>query len=1219
MQRKQFALLLTLLILVITTVSVLAQDETAPESVTLIGSIQTAFECAGDDATCEATQLELDESGAIWITTLRVPAGSYDYTAVFNGDASATAGEPIAFEVDKDTSVTIWYAPETGWLADNVNSFLATVPGSYQNEAGCPDLALDDSGSPGDWAPGCNVTLLQDPDGDGIYVFRTTVVPAGDYEAKVAIDQLWTLNYGEGGAEGGANIRFVVPEDGKPVTFTWDSESKEMTIEVEGAPKGDLDQAKANWVSADTILTDFDAEPGTTFLLYVDSTGNLTVTEQGIEGGTTIELTASDEPVSAEIATQFPHLARRTVLKLPEDQLPIVPDLLRGQFALGVLDADGTLIDATGLQIPGVIDDFYQYDGELGVSWDGDVPTLRVWAPTAQAVDLVLYEDGSAENGETIPMERDDATGVWSVTGSADWNGEYYTYRVTVYAPAAGEIVENEVTDPYSVSLATNSTRSQIVNLDDTSLKPEGWDTLDKPEIAAPEDIILYELHLRDFSASDETVPEEARGTFKAFTYTDSNGMTHLRNLADAGLTHIHMLPLFDIATINENKDEWRAPLPTYLATFPPDSDKQQAAIYNLRDEDGFNWGYDPLHYTVPEGSYSTNPEGTTRIVEFREMVQALNENDLRVVMDVVYNHTNASGQSDKSVLDRIVPGYYHRLDVGGAVANSTCCANTATEHDMMRKLMVDSIVTWAKAYKVDGFRFDLMGHHMVEDMVAVREALDALTLEADGVDGKSIYLYGEGWNFGEVGNNARGVNATQLNVGGLGIGTFNDRIRDAVRGGNPFGGQQEQGFATGLYTDPNEATEGGEGLQKVKLLQMSDQIRVGLAGNLADYEFEDATGTVVSGKEVDYNGSPAGYTQDPQEHIIYVSAHDNETLFDAIQYKAPLATSTEERARMQNLALDLVMFSQGVPFFHAGSDMLRSKSMDRDSYNSGDWFNVLDFTMESNGWGMGLPVADKNESMWPVIGSLLANPDLQPAPEDIAATAQHFQESLQIRQSSPLFRLQSAESISNRLQFHNTGPEQIPGLIAMSISDTVGEDLDPNLDSVVVLFNADNQAQTFMVDAYSDADMQLHPVQQNSADSRLSEASFENGAFTVPARSTVVFVEGLAIVDQAETDASEAAVAAGAGSGSADSEGEVESSAETTEDHGAADSEAATEDEHGATESESSRTEQIGESGMGITLTLLLSLLCFVGFVVLVAITRFWWVDVRLEPKRER
>jgi len=370
--------------------------------------------------------------------------------------------------------------------------------------------------------------------------------------------------------------------------------------------------------------------------------------------------------------------------------------------------------------------------------------------------------------------------------------------------PSTGKIETNLVTYPYSFSLSMNGARSQIVDLNDPELKPPGWDSLTKPPLDIPEDIVIYELHIRDFSISDKTVPEELRGTYKAFTVKDSNGMKHLAELAQAGLTHVHILPAFDIASVNEDKSTWQSVDSETLKSYPPDSDQQSIAVSALTGTDGFNWGYDPIHYTTPDGSYATDPNGTPRILEFRGMVQSLNESGLRVVMDVVYNHTNASGQSDNSVLDRIVPGYYHRLNADGNVEKSTCCENTATEHDMMDQLMISSVITWATQYKVDGFRFDLMGHHMLDNMIAVRAALDVLTLERDGVDGKSIYVYGEGWDFGEVANNARGKNATQLNIAGTGIGVFNDRLRDAVRGGNPFDDVRLQGFATGLVITNN-------------------------------------------------------------------------------------------------------------------------------------------------------------------------------------------------------------------------------------------------------------------------------------------------------------------------------------------------------------------------------------------------------------------------------
>jgi pullulanase-type alpha-1,6-glucosidase len=720
-----------------------------------------------------------------------------------------------------------------------------------------------------------------------------------------------------------------------------------------------------------------------------------------------------------------------------------------------------------------------------------------------------VFDDAEpATTYAAVPMTLDPESGVWSVTGASGWKGKYYLYDVEVYVDSTGQVEHNVVTDPYSVSLSANSARSQIVDLSDAALAPPGWDGVDKPPLAQPEDLSLYELHVRDFSWTDETVPAALRGTYAAFTQDDSDGMRHLAALADAGLKAVHLLPTFDIATIEERRELQQQPAGD-LSSYPPDGEQQQAAVEAVKDVDGYNWGYDPWHYTTPEGSYATDPDGTTRIVEYREMVEALNETGLRVVMDVVYNHTSASGQDPKSVLDKVVPGYYHRLDADGDIETSTCCQNTATEHRMMEKLMVDSVVTWAKQYKVDGFRFDLMGHHSKANMLAVRAALDALTLAEDGVDGTSIYLYGEGWNFGEVQNNARFVQATQLNMAGTGIGTFNDRLRDAVRGGGPFDTDPRlQGFATGLSYDPNGADQGDD--PHAKLLLEQDRIRVGLTGNLRDYEFEGMDGTIITGADVDYNGSPAGYTDDPQEAITYVDAHDNETLFDALQYKLPTDTTMAERVRAQVVALSTVELGQGVPFIQAGTELLRSKSLDRNSFNSGDWFNTLDFGYDDNNWGVGLPPATDNSSKYDFMRPLLADPALDPQSEDIQAALAGFEDLLQIRASSPLFRLGDADLVQDRLAFYNTGPDQLEGLIVMSLDDTTGADLDPEFDRIVTLFNANDEPMSFPIADYTGMLFWLHPVQMSSTDEVVQLASFDpgTGTFAVPARTTAVFVQ---------------------------------------------------------------------------------------------------------------
>jgi pullulanase-type alpha-1,6-glucosidase len=422
----------------------------------------------------------------------------------------------------------------------------------------------------------------------------------------------------------------------------------------------------------------------------------------------------------------------------------------------------------------------------------------------------------------------------------------------------------------------------------------------------------------------------------------------------------------------------------------------------------------------------------------------------------------------------------------------------------MMRKLMVDSVITWAKEYKVDGFRFDLMGHHMLEDMQAVRAALDALTLEKDGVDGKSVYIYGEGWDFGEVAKNGRGKNATQLNIAGTGIGVFNDRLRDAVRGGSPFTDPREQGFATGfvLANNSNEQRDAEE--QQTQFNDYTDWIRLGLAGNLARYQIIRTDGNSVSGKDIRYNGAPAGYTADPQENIVYVSAHDNQTLFDAIQVKAPAEASITDRVRMNNLALSIVMFSQGVPFFHAGDDILRSKSFDPNSYNSGDWYNKLDWTYQSNNFGVGLPI--EGTGQWDIYKPLLADPDLTPTKADIEFASAAFRELLQIRKSSKLFRLETEKQVKDNLSFYNTGTEQVPGLIVMRLTDK--GNIDPLYDEIVVLFNARPESITFSNPDFAGKAYTLHPVQQASADALTRASTFDSasGTFTVAGRTTAVF-----------------------------------------------------------------------------------------------------------------
>ena len=1072
-----------------------ASDTPTPSQVNIPGNLQEMLGCPGNwQPECTATLLAYDEDDAKWQGVFQVPAGNWEYKTALNnswgenyGLNGYRNGANIPLLLNDSRAVKFFYDHETHWITDNVNSAIATVAGNFQWQLGCP----------GDWQPDCLRSWMQDSDGDGIYTFLTKDIAAGHYEFKVAMNEGWNESYGNNGN----NIAFTVAEDGDEIYFAFDAASKQVVVSTNGIPRGDLTQEKAHWLDADHFAWNISPAEGDQVKLLYSAAGNLQITPDGIAADAAFELRHT-HTLPAEVQAQFPHLASQASFAL-SDRVDLA-QLITGQVALALYDSEGRLKDATGIQLAGLLDSRFAYDGELGAQVKDNSIGIRLWAPTARAVKLHLFTDAqSGTAAMVIPMTRDGAT--WQAEIGKEWDRAYYLYEVEVFSYFSDAVETNLVTDPYSLSLSLNSGKSQIINLADRDLQPRGWQHLHKPRLKNPEDISLYELHVRDFSIQDQTVPAAERGTFKAFSRHNSDGMHHLKKLAQAGMSHVHLLPAFDFATVNEDKAQQKQT--GDLSSFAADSSEQQAAVDAIRDSDGFNWGYDPLHFTVPEGSYATDANGPERIREFRDMVQGLAHSGLRVVMDVVYNHTSSFGQYQNSVLDKIVPGYYHRRNNEGGVEMSSCCANTASEHRMMEKLMLDSMEVWAKDYKVDGFRFDLMGHHSLDNLRNTRAMLDKLTPQNAGVDGKAIYLYGEGWNFGEVANDARFKQARQGNLAGTGIGSFNDRLRDSVRGGNPFGGFEEQGFGTGLYTDSNGKFWGDE---RQTLLTLADKVRVSLAGNLKAYTFTDSHGSQITGEQLVYNGQPTGYTEDPQESINYIAAHDNETLFDGIQIKANSTASIEERARIQAFSNSLVLFAQGVPFIHAGQDFLRSKSMDRDSYNSGDWFNALDFTFTYGNWGKGLPIADKNQDSWWIMQPLLSNPELAPQKSHREQTSAVFREQLAIRNSSPLFRLTTAEEIQQHLSFLNTGPDQIPGLIAMQLQDPEGA-IDPHYARMVVLFNGDKESVTFTSESLAGARLKLHPLQRHSADPELRNASFErsSGTFTLPGRSTTVFVQG--------------------------------------------------------------------------------------------------------------
>ncbi|QQM67240.1 alpha-1,6-glucosidase domain-containing protein [Actinomyces weissii] len=829
--------------------------------------------------------------------------------------------------------------------------------------------------------------------------------------------------------------------------------------------------------------------------------------------------------------SRHPHLQDYLALSLtdtdgtPRFEVDDVRSLLTGQLAVALrshrpLPAGGQTM-LTGVQIWALLDHFYGAAADrrepLGVTWHQGRPAFHLWAPTARAVTLLTWDTGDPTGSALlVPGEsaRTPATlgehGIWSVAAGAAEAGCQYLWELELHVPATGRTGVNQVTDPYARALTTDSRRCVAVDLDAASgpLVPEVWAATPAPAVNNDSARVIYELHLRDFSAADRTVPAELRGTYRAFS-VDSAGTRHLRDLVEAGVDTVHLLPVFDFTTVPEDRSEQlvaRVPEHSSPATHRP-----QGEIGRIRHRDAYNWGYDPWHWMAPEGSYATagNQDGGARVAELREAVGALHALGLQVVLDQVYNHTAACGQNPYSVLDRIVPGYYHRLDADGAVCNSAAGANVATENALAERLMIDAAVAWVRDYRVDGLRLDLMGYHSVETMRRLRQAL----AEVEHLVGHEVLVYGEGWNMGEVADNARFTQATQGQLPGLRIATFNDRLRDAVHGG--FIGDRDprthQGFGSGELTDPNGHDERPDAVVRRDLAWRTDLLQAGLAGNLADYQLTDAAGRQRRAADLGYGGGPAAYGTEPYESLAYVSSHDDHTLFDLLAYKLPVDTPMSERVRMSTLSLACATLSQSPVLWAAGCELLRSKSLDRDSYDSGDWFNAIDWSGQDNGWGRGLPGAWRNFDRWLTQAELLIVEGLRPAPADIAAARAGALELLRLRRSTPLFSLGSAALVQERVSFPCAGPEARPGVVAMVIDDGAGEgDVDPALDGVLVVFNATPQTVEQRVTALVGRRFTLSPIQAEGADARVRRSSFdpETGTFCVPARTVAVMLE---------------------------------------------------------------------------------------------------------------
>ena len=840
---------------------------------------------------------------------------------------------------------------------------------------------------------------------------------------------------------------------------------------------------------------------GSKVKLYWSNTGQITATEGAAIGGADGAITLDDftGTIPADAATRFKWVGSGSAYTVRDADVAALANLHKAQVVIAQEDAGGLVQNATTAQVAGALDDLYAgaLTASLGSSVSGGSTTYKLWAPTAQGVMLYRYATGSSDATNADALVFDAATGIWSVTVPSDASGTYYRFGVKVFVRGVG-LVRNLVTDPYSLTLAANSARSEVISLADSRTKPAGWDASAPPAtVSTATDQTIYELHVRDFSANDSTVPAQHRGKYMAFTDAGSNGMRHLQALAAAGMTDVHLMPMFDFSSVPETGCVTPAP------SGGPADPSQQAAVVAAAGTDCFNWGYDPYHFNAPEGSYATSvDDGMTRVLEFRSMIQALNAAGLRVGMDVVFNHTTSSGQNDHSVLDEIVPGYYYRYGNTGAQLTDSCCADTAPENHMMGKLVQDSVILWARDYHVSSFRYDIMSF-------IPRTVLTDLQAKVDSATGRHVEMMGEGWNFGAPANGARFVQASMFSLNDSGIGSFNPYVRDAVRGGSGFDGGNaliaNQGWINGQFYDPNALGTASAS----DLMWSADLVKGAMAGSIRSYTLTTSWDAQLPLEQIDVGGSPLGFVAQPSESVIYVENHDNQTLFDNNAYKLPLTTTQDDRARVQMLGAAVVSFGQGVAYYHAGVDTLRSKSLDKNTYDSGDWFNKLDWSYADNNFGVGLPPQGVNGADWTVQAPLLSNALVKPTATQIAWARDQFRDLLRIRKSTSLLHMASADDIKARLKFWNTGSTQVPTVI---VGDLDGSGYaGANFQEVTYFINVDKQAHPIVIPALASRAFVLHPVHlaAGAADTRAAQATYDSatGTFSIPARTAVVFV----------------------------------------------------------------------------------------------------------------
>jgi pullulanase len=600
------------------------------------------------------------------------------------------------------------------------------------------------------------------------------------------------------------------------------------------------------------------------------------------------------------------------------------------------------------------------YNGtDLGLTYSASQSAFRIWSPPADNAQLLIYTNGVTDTTAQIIQMKKSTGGTWTAVMQGDQKGKFYAFRVHINNKWL-----KAVPDPYAKAVGVNGKKAMIIDLKNTN--PPGWETDKSPAFSS-----LSERKGVGGEATDAIIYElhvrdasiAANSGIKnkgKFLGLTERGTTNSEGLA-TGLDHLIELGVTHVHL-----------LPCY-------------DFYSINetklDSPQYNWGYDPLNYNTTEGSYSTNPyDGITRIKEFKQLIKTFHENGLRVVMDAVYNHTMLT---EDSYFNQLVPGYYYRQTAEGKFSNATACGNeTASERAMMRKFMLESVKYWVQEYHVDGFRFDLMGVHDIATMNLISKELHKIKPD--------ILLYGEGWTAGACplpdSSRALKANAAKLDR----IAVFSDDVRDGIKG-SVFE-NKDRGFASGKAG-------------------MAESIKFGIVASCKHPQ--------VDYSKVNYSKAP--YAAQPYNTITYAECHDNHTLWDKLAISVSDATEVQ-RTRMHKLALSIVLTSQGISFLHAGTEFLRSKKGNENSYNAGDSINAIDWSLKS-----------KNKDVFEYVKALI-----------------------KLRKDHPAFRMTTAGQIAANIKFMDDLPEKV---IAYTINGAAVQD---KWSTILILFNGSNQERTF-------------------------------------------------------------------------------------------------------------------------------------------------------------